>query len=216
MEKVMPELRSLVKKIGATAVMYGQLLFVFLAFTVMVISSYLYMERMMRARLENEVNDALDFMQSSVETDLQEPEKLLQSMSQSIRNMILHGYNSDAIQSYIKEMTPNVIRYEKRKLGINRMYGYFDIFNGLQLNNGEWAPTGDNNPRESPWYKAAVEANGKVTFATPYFNARIRSYVLTYSRQIRDGDNPLATIALDVPIDIIINYVTAMQIVENG
>jgi len=212
----MPELRSLVKKIGATAVMYGQLLFVFLAFTVMVISSYLYMERMMRARLENEVNDALDFMQSSVETDLQEPEKLLQSMSQSIRNMILHGYNSDAIQSYIKEMTPNVIRYEKRKLGINRMYGYFDIFNGLQLNNGEWAPTGDNNPRESPWYKAAVEAKGKVTFAVPYFNARIRSFVLTYSRQILDGDKPLATIALDVPIDSIIDYVTAMQIVEDG
>jgi signal transduction histidine kinase/CheY-like chemotaxis protein len=212
----MPELRSIVKSVGATAAMYGQILFVFLAFTVMVISSYLYMERMMLARLEDEVNDALDFMQTSVENDLQEPEKLLQSMSQSIRNMIHNGYNADMLQDYIKEMIPNVIKYEKRKLSINRMYGYFDIFNGLQLNNGEWSPTGDNNPQESPWYKAAIEANGKVTFATPYFNARIRSYVLTYSRQIRDGDNPLATIALDVPIDSIIDYVTAMQIVEDG
>jgi signal transduction histidine kinase/CheY-like chemotaxis protein len=212
----MPELRSIIKKVGATAAMYGQILFVFLAFTVMVISSYLYMERMMLARLEDEVNNALDFMQASVENDLQEPEKLLQSMSQSIRNMIRNGYNADMIQNYIKEMTPNVIKYEKRKLSINRMYGYFDIFNGLQLNNGEWSPTGDNNPRESPWYKAAVEANEKVTFATPYFNARIRSYVLTYSRQIFDEDNPLAVIAIDVPIDKIIDYVTAMQIVEDG
>jgi len=212
----MPELRSVVKKVGATAVMYGQILFVFLAFTVMIISSYLYMERMMLVRLEDEVNNALDFMQSSVENDLQEPEKLLQSMSQSIRNMVNNGYNAEKLKSYIQEMTPNVINYEKRKLGINRMYGYFNIFNGLQLNNGEWVPTGDNDPQESPWYKSAVAAKGKVTFAAPYFNARIRSYVLTYSRQILDGDKPLATIALDVPIDSIINYVTAMQIVEDG
>jgi hypothetical protein len=182
----------------------------------MVISSYLYMERLMLARLEGEVNNALDFMQSSVENDLQEPEKLLQSISQSMRNMILNGYNSDMIQNYIKEITPNVVRYEARKLSINRMYGYFDIFNGLQLNNGEWASTGDNNPRESPWYKAAVEAKGKVTYTMPYFNARIRSYVLTYARQIFHDDQPLAVLAIDVPIDKIIDYVTAMQIVEDG
>jgi signal transduction histidine kinase/DNA-binding response OmpR family regulator len=216
MENLMPELRSLVKKIGATITIYGQILLVFLAFTVMVISSYFYMGRLMLARLEDEVTNALNFMQTSIENDLQEPEKLLQSMSQSIRNMIINGYNADMIQSYIKEMIPNVIRYEKRKLNINRMYGYFDIFDGLQLNNGEWAPIGDNNPRESPWYKAAVEAQGKVTFALPYFNARIRSYVLTYSRQISEGDKPIATVALDVPIDSIIDYVTAMQIVQDG
>ncbi|WP_461255388.1 hybrid sensor histidine kinase/response regulator [Treponema sp. R80B11-R83G3] len=204
------------KKNRAVAAIYWQVLLVFLAFTVMVISSYFYMERLMLARLEGEVNNALDFMQTSVESDLQEPEKLLQSMSQSIRNMIINGYNANMIQSYIKEMTPNVIKYEKRKLSINRMYGYFNIYNGMQLNNGEWAPTGDSNPIESPWYKAAVEANGKVTFSAPYFNARIRSYVLTYSRQILNEGKPLATIALDVPIDIIINYVTAMQIVEDG
>jgi signal transduction histidine kinase/CheY-like chemotaxis protein len=182
----------------------------------MVISSYLYVEKMMRTRLEDEVNTSLDFMQLGVENDLAEPEKLLQSISQSIRNMILNGYNSDMIQSYIKEMTPSVIRYEKRRLSINRMYGYFDIFNGLQFNNGEWAPTGDNNPRESPWYKAAVEAKGKVAYTVPYFNVRIRSYVLTYTRQIFKDDQPLAVIAIDVPIDKVINYVTEMQIVEEG
>ncbi|MDR2922357.1 MAG: response regulator [Treponema sp.] len=212
----MPELRSFVKKVGATAAIYGQILLVFFAFTVMVISSYLYMERLMLARLEDEVNHALDFMQSSVESDLQEPEKLLQSISQSMRNMILNGYDADMIQNYIKEMIPNVIRYEKRKLGINRMYGYFDVFDGLQLNNGEWAPTGDNNPKESPWYKAAVEAKGKVTYTSPYFNARIRSYVLTYTRQIFNDGQPLAVLAIDVPIDKTIDYVTKMQLVEDG
>jgi signal transduction histidine kinase/CheY-like chemotaxis protein len=182
----------------------------------MVISSYLYMERLMLARLEGEVNNALDFMQSSVENDLQEPEKLLQSVSQSMRNMIINGYNSDMIQSYIKEITPSVIKYEARKLSINRIYGYFDIFNGLQLNNGEWAPTGDNNPKESPWYIAAVEAEGKVAYTIPYFNARIRSYVITYAQQIFKDGQPLAVLAIDVPIDRVIDYVAAMQIVEDG
>ncbi|MDR2717290.1 MAG: response regulator [Treponema sp.] len=214
--EVMPDLRSSLKKVRAITAIYWQIILVFLAFTVMVISSYLYMERLMLARLEGEVNNALDFMQSSVENDLQEPEKLLQSVSQSMRNMIINGYNSDMIQSYIKEITPSVIKYEKQKLSINRMYGYFDVFNGLQLNNGEWAPTGDNNPMESPWYKAAVEANGKVVYTLPYFNARIRSYVLTYALQIFKDDQPLAVLAIDVPIDKVIDYVTAMQIVEDG
>jgi len=208
--------RSFTNKNVTIPSIYWQVLLVFIAFTVMFISSYLYMERLMLARLEGEVNNALDFMQTSIENDLQEPEKLIQSISQSMRNMIINGYNSSAIQNYIKEITPNVIKYEKRKLSINRLYGYFDVFNGLQLNNGEWAPTGDSNPRESPWYKAAIEAKGKVTFAAPYFNARIRSYVLTYSRQISNNDQNLAVLAIDVPIDKIINYVTAMQIVEDG
>jgi len=212
----MLELRSIVKKVGATAAVYGQILLVYLAFTLMIILSYLYVERMMLSRLEDEVNTSLDFMQVSIESDLAEPEKFLQSVSQSIRNMIIHGYGPDLIQKYIKEdMSPNVIKYEKRKLGINRMYGYFEAFNGLQLINGEWEPS-DDNLRETPWYKAAVEANGKVVFATPYFNARIRSYVLTYSRQIFDGDKPLAVIAIDVPIDKIIDYVTEMHITDEG
>jgi len=212
----MPELRSIVKRVGAAIAVYGQILLVFLAFTVMIISSYLYMKRMMMARLENEVNNALDFMQRDIENDLLEPEKTLQSISQAIRNMLLNGYNPDMLQSYIKEITPNVFRYEKRKLTINRLYGYFNVFNGLQLDNEEWLLTGDNNPQETPWYKAAVEAKGKVTYAMPYFNVRIRNYVVTYSRQIFNGDTLLATIAIDVPIDSIINYVTAMKIVDEG
>jgi signal transduction histidine kinase/DNA-binding response OmpR family regulator len=212
----MPKMRSFVEKIGATVAIYGQMLLVFLAFTVMVISSYLYMERLMRSRLEYEVNNALDFMQSSVETDLLEPEELLEGISHTIRNMLLHGYTPNMILGYIQEIIPSVIKNDKRKLSINRVYGYFDIFNGIQLNNGEWAPIGENNPQESPWYKAAVEANGKVTYAVPYFNVRIRNYVLTYSCQILNEDKPLATIALDVPIDSIINYVTAMQVTTDG
>jgi signal transduction histidine kinase/CheY-like chemotaxis protein len=213
----MPELRSIIKRVGATFIVYGQILLVYLAFTLMVILSYLYVEKMMLSRLEDAVNTSLDFMQVSIETDLAEPEKLLQSISQSVRNMIINGYSPDMIQKYIKEdMAPSVIKHEKRKLGINRFYGYFDVFNGLHLINGEWEPSVEVNLQESPWYKAAVEANGRVVFTTPYFNARIRSYVLTYSRQIFNGDKPLAVIAIDVPIDKIIDYVTGMHVTDEG
>jgi signal transduction histidine kinase/CheY-like chemotaxis protein len=213
----MPELRSIIKRIGATFAVYGQILIVYLAFTLMVILSYLYVEKMMLSRLEDAVNTSLNFMQVGIETDLAEPEKFLQSVSQSIKNMIINGYGPDRIQKYIKEdITINVINHDKRKLSINRMYGYFEVFNGLQLINGEWEPSVDENLKESPWYKAAVEANGKVVFTTPYFNARIRSYVLTYSRQIFDGDKPLAVIATDVPIDKIIDYVIGMHVTDDG
>jgi len=213
----MPELRSIVKRIGATITIYGQILLVYVAFTLMVILSYLYVEKMMLSRLEDTVNTSLDFMQVSIESDLAEPEKLLQSVSQSIRNMIVNGYSPAQIQKYIKDdMTPNVVKHDKRKLVINRMYGYFDVFNGLQLINGEWETSVDEDIHESPWYKAAIEANGKVVFATPYFNARIRSYVLTYSRQIFNRNKSLAVIAIDVPIDKIIDYVIEMHVTEEG
>ena len=212
----MPEPRSIFKRVEVTFAVYGQILFVYLAFTLMVILSYLYVEKMMLSRLEDAVNTSLDFMQASIEADIAEPEKLLQSMSQSIRNMLLNGYTSDMLQDYIKEMTPNVIKYERSKLSVNRLYGYFEVFNGLQLINEEWERSADYNMRESPWYKAAVEANGNVVFSMPYFNARIRSYVLTYSRQILDGDKPLAVITIDVPINKIIDYVTEMHVTEEG
>jgi signal transduction histidine kinase/CheY-like chemotaxis protein len=213
----MPELSSFVKKVWATAAMYGQILLVFLAFTVMVISSYLYVEKLMLTRLEDEVRDSLDFTQAIIENDMAEPEKLLQSVSQSIQDMILNGYDPDMIKNYINTMFLNVIRYEKRKLETSSLYGYFEVFGDLLLIGGEWSSLADDfRPQERPWYKAAVEAKGKVTLTMPYFDARTRNYIISYSRQIYKDDQPLAVLAIDVPIDKVINYVTGMQVTEDG
>jgi hypothetical protein len=146
----MPVTRSSLKKSRIINSVYGQIVIVCLAFTVMVVSSYLFVGKIMRSHLTNETETALNLMRDSIESDLLEPEMLMLSISQTVRNNIQQGYDSDRVREYIEDISANVIRKEKRKMAVNGLYGYFDVF-GEFINDGLWKPPENFVARERPW-----------------------------------------------------------------
>jgi signal transduction histidine kinase/DNA-binding response OmpR family regulator len=193
-----------------------QILFVALAFGLMVIASYRFVSSIERGHLVYETMEALNFSEIKIEGDLMEPQTLMGSISQTIRGMILGGYSQDVISQYIADISNNVIRSETRKLSSTGVYGLFEVF-GNKFIDLEWTPPADYVPQDRPWYKTAVAAEGKIAVTPPYLDMRTGSITIAYVVRIFDDyKTPLAILCMNVPIDRICEYIVETRLAEGG
>jgi signal transduction histidine kinase/CheY-like chemotaxis protein len=195
---------------------YLQTFFVLVAFALMVVASNFFVGNIVRKHLKNETRDALKFLELKIEADLMEPQTLMGSISETIRNIILRGYDSSMVSRYMMDISNNVIRNENRKLSSTGVYGLFEVF-GNKFIDLEWTPPDDYVPQERPWYKTAVAAKGKIAITQPYFDIRTKSFTIAYVVRVFDDNNvPLATLSMNVPIDKISEYIVETQLAEGG
>jgi signal transduction histidine kinase/DNA-binding response OmpR family regulator len=213
----MPAMRPLLQKAWIIIKQNAQVLIVWAAFTLMVVLSSLFVDRIVRRQLVSEAETSLTFMQAKIESDLQEPQTLMLSIADVVRGMILQGCDSDTVHDYVKNVSGNVIRNEKRALGVNGLFGVFDVFGGLYLNDSENIPSPGYVPRERPWYKAAVEADGEITLTDPYLDERTGTIVLSCAQRVFDDrGNPLCVLALDIPLDRISDHIAPTKLADGG
>jgi len=193
-----------------------QILFVALAFGLMVIVSYWFVSDIERKHLMYETMAALNFSEIKIEADLMEPQTLIGGISQTIRSMILSGYGTDVISRYMADISNNVIRNKNRKLSSTGVYGLFEVFDNKFIDL-EWTPPPDYVPQERPWYTTAVAAEGKIAVTSPYMDIRNRSITIAFTVRIFDDNNsPLAVLSMNVLIDRISEYVIETRLAEGG
>jgi len=199
--------------------LYAQVLLVWAAFVLMVIASYLFVGDMVRKHLTYETMAALDFSEAQIMADLTEPQTLLGSISETIHSMILQGYGSDIINQYMKNISNNVVKNKNRRLGhgSSGLYGFFNVFGNIYLNDGYWVPFEGYDPQERPWYKAAVDADGHIVITGPYVDIRTNSFMLHCAvRLFNDNEQALGVVCLGVPFNLISDYIVDTQLAEGG
>ena len=198
-------------------VTHTQVLVVFFAFTLMVSLSYYFMGRIERRHLLKDVDNAIANTQAYIEADLMEPETTLGVIAENIRNMVIAGVGVDEVCSYITRTTNYITNDERLMSYATRVYGLFDKFNGRFWSGLDWIPPDDYVFKERPWYKAAIEAKGKVGVTEPYYNIMLEKTCITFSRQIFDEDNqPIGVICLDVLLDRIAEYAVNTYVTEDS
>jgi methyl-accepting chemotaxis protein len=67
--------------------------------------------------------------------------------------------------------------------------------------------------RERPWYKAAVENNGKVTVTEPYPDSVTGEMLITVAQQLKDGSG---VVGIDISLDTIKNMTNGIKIGDHG
>jgi signal transduction histidine kinase/DNA-binding response OmpR family regulator/HPt (histidine-containing phosphotransfer) domain-containing protein len=210
-------IRSFARRTWKTIRQNAQVLIVCGAFALMVILSNFFVGGIVRKQLVREAEASLTFMQTKIEADLQEPHTLMLSISETIRGMILLGYDPDVVHKYIQDISNSVIKNERRPLGSNGLYGVFHAFGDLYLNDNTWLPPEGYVPTDRPWYKAAIETKGEVALTQPYLDARTGNVVLSCVRSVSDEEgNTLCVLALDVPLGRIANDVVSTRLAEGG
>ena len=85
--------------------LYAQILFTALAFLMMAILSFIFMSRIVKNSLAQNVENMMAFAQAKIETDLLEPKIILNGFAQSVRGMILRGDDVDTLRKYIYDLT---------------------------------------------------------------------------------------------------------------
>jgi signal transduction histidine kinase/CheY-like chemotaxis protein len=207
---------SLLKKIRGTINLSAQVLLVWTAFAIMVVASYFFVGNIVRKHLTYETMEALNFSEVQIQADLMEPQTLMGSVSETIRSIILRENNLNMVSQYMMDISNNVIRSKNRKLSSTGVYGIFEAF-GNKFIDLEWTPPADYVPQDRPWYKTAVEAEGKVAITPPYLDMRTKVLTVAYVVQIFGENNTsLAVLSMNVPINKIAEYIVETHLTEGG
>jgi PAS domain S-box-containing protein len=207
---------SFAQKIRISRSLYLQLLFVTLAFTLMVISSGLFVNNMLVNYLRRDAVNILMQTQIRIMDDLLEPETLMISIEKDVRDIILSGGSADDVLEYFSEISAEVYQKEGGFI-FDGLHGYFEALGNVYLSAPGWTAPGDYEATERPWYKAAVEAAGKITITPIYISLRSGEYQINVVCRIFNNEGePLGVIAMNVLLHNITQFVADMHLVEGG
>jgi signal transduction histidine kinase/DNA-binding response OmpR family regulator len=196
---------------------FAQLVFVFIAFAVMVIASYILVGDIERKHLKNDTENAINYTQANIIASLLEPQTTLSTIAETIRAMILRGNTFDTVASYITYITNYILADDQLISYATGVYGVFDVFDGKFCTGIDWIPPNNYVPTDRPWYKAAVKADGKVGITDPYLNVSLGVISVAYVRRIFDDEGrPLGVICLDMLLDRIRNYADNTRVAEGS
>jgi DNA-binding CsgD family transcriptional regulator len=155
-----------------------------------------------RRHIRNDAKSALDTTELNIISDIDELEKLLNYVSESVRIMIMRNDSFDIVAEYITNITEYLFIDEELKEYTIGIHCFFDVFGGKLHEGNGWQPFDGYVVADRPWYKTAVEASGKTAVTDPYKSAVIDGLTLTFTRRIFDEEgNPLGIVCLNILFD---------------
>jgi signal transduction histidine kinase/CheY-like chemotaxis protein/HPt (histidine-containing phosphotransfer) domain-containing protein len=213
------EIKSFFGKIRTKIKQYAQILFVAIAFALMVISSYIYLSNIERKNLQRNLKDVISYTEAIIKASLLEPETVLAGFSETIRDMILQGDSPEEIQRYVLYVDNFFQNSEKSRLmGVIGFFGVFDVYgNNFSAGRFDYSPIKDYELQDSPWYQAAVEADGNIGITEPHFNTVSGEGSIMFSRRIFDQNgNALGIICLNMNLERIRQLAINTKFAEYG
>jgi signal transduction histidine kinase/CheY-like chemotaxis protein len=208
-----------IPKITLKHSLYIQILFTVFAFLMMVILSFFFTSKIVRTNLVRNVESVLDYVESQINSDLQESRTILDNFAQSIQGLILYGDDAAKLAAYNAYISRHLISKNNVSFSPNGLFGYIEkspegpfFFNGIS-----WQPPDDWQPTDRPWYKAALEADGDIAETIPYTDTITGEIVFSYSRCIFDNDgNRLGVVAIDTRAGYIGERVANTALTKGG
>jgi len=214
----MNKIRTFIQNRQGILSLLPSILFVIVAFFLMVSTSERYVSGILHRQLRKEAMDALSNTKLKIEYELLMPETIFNIVSLSLRESIIQGASEEKTLDYLRSITDNINNYDKiLPFKITGIYGFFNVYGDKYLDGSDWRESESFIPSERPWYEAAVVADGDIAITMPYDSARGDYNVITYTRRLFDNDgNPLCVVNLDIPIKNIYDRISEINITENS
>ncbi len=87
---------------------------------------------------------------------------------------------------------------------------------GFFLIHPHWVPDDDWEPRDRPWFHAAVANNGVFTYCDPYLDDRTGSVCITFSESVSDNGKVLGVAGLDITLNGLADLVRNINLSKNS
>jgi len=193
---------------------YLQLLFVFAAFALMAITSFLFIGRILQNRLSSEANGLLYSAESNVRANLSEAETTLLNSYYIIQNMVERNAKHEEILDYLA-LTNEWIR--KNDQGLMLYDGIFAYINGEFYDSVGLNAGSDYVPQTRPWYQIGIRSGKSVAYTVPYRDWRNGNTIMSAVRNIdlKNGDM-VGIIVLIIKIDWLVRYVDTLALASGG
>ncbi|GHV69118.1 hypothetical protein AGMMS49928_10410 [Spirochaetia bacterium] len=198
---------------------YFQLLLVFGAFFLMVLTGYLYVRNILWHRLRQSAMHELSAVEGRIGEAFVEADALLLSNYYAVADMIKAGASQEDLLVYLRNFSTRMTRREDeagqtRAVHIYGIYGYIrgEFIDSIGLN-----PDGDFIPQRRPWYQTAVRNPGKTAYTAPYTDALTGDSIISAVRNIENGTGGIdGILALDINISALNEYVENISLSPGG
>ncbi|GHU39522.1 hypothetical protein FACS1894190_04580 [Spirochaetia bacterium] len=193
---------------------YVQVIFVFLAFALVVLVSVLSHRTLTEQNLRNATAESLRTVEANIKISLNEPEATLVSAVFIIQELIADGASNHDVLSYLSGMTAWLMANSERVSGFNGLYG---IIRNEYLDGQGWVPDAEYVPEERPWYRTAKSNPGQIVSTTPYVDAQTGEAIVSFACELFDSAGAsLGVVALDLLLTRISEYITGLNNVYGG
>ncbi|MDR2796839.1 MAG: response regulator [Treponema sp.] len=196
---------------------YQQLLFVILAFAIMVVVSYLYASSIVRAQLFSNGEAAIESAQIRIQAELNQAGVFLKSTGFFVERMIQEEKTKDAIEQTLKQLTQwnrNNTQGTPVIKGFGAIYG---LIQGSFLLGNDWTPPDAYDPVTRPWYTGADDANGKLFYSDPYIDIMSGDSIVSVSEKIMNTAGEfLGIMVIDINISEMLGFIGELNLGGEG
>jgi len=193
---------------------YLQLIFVFAAFALMVIASFLFFGRILQNRLSNEANGILFSAESNVRASLSEAETTLQNSYYIVQDMVERNAKRQEILDYLTMTNEWIRKHDQGLMTFDGIFGYIngEFYDSIGLKAGD-----DYIPQMRPWYQTGIRSGKSVAYTVPYKDWRNGNTIMSAVRSIdlKNGDM-VGILVLIIKIDWLIDYVDSLSLMSGG
>ena len=211
MEKIRGHINSFIDSLKQ----YAKILFVFTAFSIMVIASCLIMNSTLSSKLSDHAEESINEVQTILERILSEPKVVLGFMAEYIEEILERGDGFEAVQAQMRYYSSDRFKERIPSFTFYSIFGFFDHYDEF-YDGGGWIPSETYNPRSRPWYTAAVEDSNNVVISPVYIDTESNTPVIAFARSIYDDEgNLFGVVSIDVPVSSI-SRILDSKITENS
>ncbi|MDR2633280.1 MAG: response regulator [Treponema sp.] len=192
---------------------YQQLLFVILAFAIMVGVSYLYTGGIVRAQLFRNGEEAIESAQIRIQAELRQAGVFLRNSGFFVERMILEEKSSAALEETLKQLT----RWNAEKGSLIRGFGgIYGSIQGVFVSGHGWVPPATYDPASRPWYIGADAAEGMLFYSDPYIDSMSGDSIVSVSQKIMDTPGQPGILAININISEMLGFITELNLGHDG
>jgi len=186
---------QLMRKAKLILTTYLQVVLVLATFLAMVISTYVFMRGVESENMKREAESVLSNIHSNIMLRILEPKIVVKKTSDMIKLMLEQNMDIKAINEFVKGFNKE------------RNFSQYIVSSYVFL---------DEPPKDSIWYKQAVEAAGEVVIQER-FDKSLDAVVLAYVCQLFDNTGkPRGFLGLNVNFEDVMKLVENSQITDGG
>jgi signal transduction histidine kinase/CheY-like chemotaxis protein len=193
---------------------YRQILFVFLAFFLMVLVSYFFTDGIVKRQVDSNVEDIFRLAETVIRSDLREAELTLTNTIFAVQEKLDSGQSPADIQAYLTELNQWFAVPENKVAGYVYIRGFIQ---GVFVDSRGWKLPEGYAFWNRPWYIDARENRGSIVRSEPYRDPQTGNFIISFSKTLQGfrGED-YGIIAVMVDFSLIADYVEQLRFAGGG
>jgi len=230
---------SLGQRLFAGGHLAEQMFFVFAAFAVMVLVSYLFISRIVTEQMDIQCRSTFENTYHQVNAIFNNLEMIALNMASDVEIALNEGKSIEEIQEYMRTAAAlDKLFTPPEKTGIARRIFYPEqgyaplehtllerkgprcVIHDKYIHGGGWIPPEEYDFREREWYRKLEESDGELIYTNLYFSPLTQNYSFGLGRALYAGEagngQPIGVLQLDVEVARLIDIIASLQQLERG